>query len=119
MDTTPPVGAVVDYRDNERHRSARLIVVAVATDGRGGDPLLYLAGEPIAPPLGDAGKLYHPLHLIYSLHAGWWAGGVSPVDVTDTGERVTVTPFEKSDEYKEWRGRTFDGKHWHHQTVKA
>jgi hypothetical protein len=92
--------------------SARLIVVHVSTDGRGNDPLLYLAERPLAPLSGDEGKLYHPLNLIYMLHAGWWAGAVSPDQVTDTGERVNVTPFEKTDDYKRWRGCTFDGQQW-------
>jgi hypothetical protein len=110
--SVPPVGAVVDYTHHEKPNKARLVVVHVSTDGRGGDPLLYLAANPIAPLSGEEGKLYHPLNLIYMLHAGWWAGAVSPYNVVDTGERVKVTPFDRTAEYKEWRGCTFDGTHW-------
>lgn len=107
-----PVGAVVDYEDEANHKRARLVVVAISLDGRGADPLLYLAEKPVAPLLGEEGKLFHPLNLIYDLYVGWRVGAVSPRDVKDTGERVKVTPFGKTDWYKDWRGCTFDGRQW-------
>ena len=112
MTDVPAVGAVVDYVDEKNHKRARLIVVHVNYDRYGEEPLLYLAERPIAPLGGDEGKLYHPLSLIYDMNAGWRVGAVDPSSVVDTGERVKVVPFEKTDEYRKWRGCTFDGREW-------
>lgn len=106
----PPVGAVVIYSNEDEGRTARMIVVHVSNYDN--EPLLYLASKPISPPDGDEAKLFHPINLVYHMMAGWWAGGVDVSGVVDTGERVKVIPFKKTDDYKRWAGCTFDGQFW-------
>lgn len=108
--TVLPVGSVVDYSYPEKHKAARLVVVAHSFDQHGGDPLMMLAEQPIAPPK-DA-KLYSPASMIYGVIAGWTAGHVDACMVRDTGERCKVAPFETTEEWCQFRGLVWDGDVW-------